>query len=282
MRDSDDQRELGAVRGYGGAGKYGFPRTRWTMVQRAGQGSSAALEWLCKAYLEPVHAFIQARGYSRDRAQDLTQEFFAREVLPARKVALLNNVDEKRRFRSWLIGAVRHHLSHMKDREGTQGRGPQPDSLDALLTEPGHGATPESAFLRSWALQVLKRGLDRLEREERERARKRPGELFAALRPLLVGPQGERPEYTGLADRFGRTVNSLKTDVSRLRTRLGDILYSEIADTLADPAEAGEELRFLLRALSPPAAGEPIWDRPGSRSGSRTRAGRVPARPSST
>ena len=58
-----------------------LPTTSWTMVSAAGLhscGSAEALNTLCAAYWFPVYAFIRRRGYGRETAEDLTQDFFAR------------------------------------------------------------------------------------------------------------------------------------------------------------------------------------------------------------
>jgi len=59
-----------------------FPTTRWTLVIAAGdphrKEARAALVSLCEKYWYPLYAYLRRRGYSADRAQDLTQGFFIR------------------------------------------------------------------------------------------------------------------------------------------------------------------------------------------------------------
>ncbi len=43
---------------------------------------------------------------------------------------------------------------------------------------------------------------------------------------------------------------SLRVRVFRLRRRFGDLLRQQIADTLADPNEADDEIRYLLSVIS--------------------------------
>ena len=61
-------------------GQARFLTTQWGVVAAAsGQGAMqarAALEGLYRTYCYPVYAFIRRRGYGRQDAQDLTQDFF--------------------------------------------------------------------------------------------------------------------------------------------------------------------------------------------------------------
>src|SRR5215471_21423367 len=92
-----------------------FFTTHWTRVLEARGNSpeaATALSELCAAYYAPVFAFIRAHAHGEDSARDLTQEFFAR--LLARPG--LDNLDPGRgRFRSFLLGAVKHFLADMRD-----------------------------------------------------------------------------------------------------------------------------------------------------------------------
>src|ERR1039458_8034034 len=101
----------------------GFMETRWTLVLRArGQSPAAqsALVELCEAYYAPVQTFIRQGGRAEEAARDLTQEFFAQ--LLARHG--LDGVEQDRgRFRSFLLGAVKHFLSNQYDRAQAAKRG---------------------------------------------------------------------------------------------------------------------------------------------------------------
>src|SRR5688572_14507768 len=100
-----------------------FATTHWTRVLEARGDSAeakAALSDLCAAYYEPVFAFIRKGVRDDDSARDLVQEFFARLI--ARHG--IGSVDPVRgRFRSFLLGAVKHFLADMRDRGATLKRG---------------------------------------------------------------------------------------------------------------------------------------------------------------
>ncbi len=110
-----------------------FVTTRWTQVLQA-KGDSvqarAALSDLCAAYYTPVQNFI--RYYTRrdeEAVRDLTQEFFANLLA---KGGLETLERGRGRFRSFLLGAVKHFLAHVREHESAakRGGGAQPVSLD--------------------------------------------------------------------------------------------------------------------------------------------------------
>ena len=114
MAFSDDQQRSSAVQ---------FSTTHWSVVLAAGQASSRsreALEKLCGTYWQPVYAYLRRKGYHTHEAQDLTQGFFARFL---EKNYLENVAPEKGKFRSYLLGAVKHFVSNERDRAQAKKRG---------------------------------------------------------------------------------------------------------------------------------------------------------------
>jgi RNA polymerase sigma-70 factor (ECF subfamily) len=76
--------------------------------------SRQALATLCQTYWPPVYAFIRRNGYDREQSQDLTQGFFT-QLLEKR---FLVEADQQRgKFRSFLLTAVKHFLANEWDRE---------------------------------------------------------------------------------------------------------------------------------------------------------------------
>ncbi|MGW8256508.1 MAG: hypothetical protein ACWGMZ_03385, partial [Thermoguttaceae bacterium] len=79
--------------------------------KRRSTEASHALAVLCENYWFPLYAFVRRAGYSVEDAQDLTQEFFAR--LLAKN--FLADADRRLgRFRSFLLGAMKHFLAKEK------------------------------------------------------------------------------------------------------------------------------------------------------------------------
>src|SRR3954468_13823854 len=146
------------------APSHAFAPTRWTLVLRArGESVEArgALSELCEAYYQPVFRFLRREGREEDAARELTQEFFARLLAGGG----LGAADPRRgRFRSYLLGAVKHFLADQRDREQRQkrGGGVRPESLDAstdtspMLQIADMASAPDDTFFdREWALAAM-------------------------------------------------------------------------------------------------------------------------------
>ena len=114
------------------------------------------------------------------------------------------------------------------------------------MVEEKSNATPEEVFERSWARTVLARVVDRL-RHEYEAADQ--GRRFSVLKVYLLAGEAPVP-YADSALDLGLTESAVKSAIYKLRQRYGEMLRSEIAQTLSDPSEVDDEIRYLLHALS--------------------------------
>ncbi|HEX7862459.1 MAG TPA: sigma-70 family RNA polymerase sigma factor [Verrucomicrobiae bacterium] len=235
-----------------------FGVTRWTLVVRA-KGDSpearAALAELCDAYYNAVLAFLRKERRNDDEARDLAQDFFAR-ILGGSGFA---GAEQGRgRFRSYLLGALKHFLIETRQRAHRQKRGGGivPESLDhsdsdsyddpSLQVADTNAASPDSNFDREWALEVMRRALNALEQEFKAKGK---ADHFEILKQWLAGDTS--PTSQGEAARkLGVTEGAFKVAVHRLRKRFGELVRSEIAETLRDPAQAEEELAHLIAALT--------------------------------
>src|SRR5262249_52737430 len=135
---------------------------------------------------------------------------------------------ERGRFRSYLLGALKHYLANEWDRERAQkrGGGQSPLWLDfeqgekRFQQEPSDTRTPEVIYERRWALMVLEGVLRNLEDEYKRSGR---GELFQHLRPLLTG-EGGRGDYAALGRKLATTEGAMKIAAHRLRRRYRELL----------------------------------------------------------
>jgi len=228
-----------------------FCTTRWTQVCLA-QADSAdgrrALGELCEAYYEPVLAFLQCELREADAAREVTHEFFARVLVGD---AFAKAERTRGRFRSYLLGAVKHFLSHQ--REGAlrkkRGGGVERVSLDddeaGASTVPDVRLSPDAAFDRQWALTVLARALAALRGECEDEGR---AELFERVKPWLTG-DAAHGEQAAQAAAAGLNANAFKVAVHRVKRRFRELVKAEIAGTLDDPAMIEEEMRALFAAL---------------------------------
>ncbi len=232
-----------------------FAATRWTLVLKARAGAAdpgAALSELCAAYYEPVRTFIRAQVRDPESARDLTQEFFARVL---RGGAFDRAEPERGRFRSFVLGAVKHFLADTRDRERAAKRGggsPHEPLEPGTATSPGLDPpdlarlAPDVLFDRNWALALLDRALVSL---AAEMAAGGKAAHFDTLKPWLTGDAAGLSQAEAAAQ-LGMNEGAVKVAVHRLRRRFREAVKTEIAQTLADAREVETELRHLLAAIS--------------------------------
>jgi DNA-directed RNA polymerase specialized sigma24 family protein len=273
-----------------GGGAARFVTTRWNLVLRAALAAPGsdppiaadgqplddesarqarqALAELCGQYWYPVYAFIRRRR-GAEHASDLTQKFILSLI---EKNSFAQADPSRGRFRSWLLGAVKHFLSNEARYEAAARRhaGSQL-SIDELVAErryacePRSEVTPEHLYDRAFSLCVLERAIERLGEELAARGQSR---RFEVIKRLLPGPELEDGAYAPMAASLGVSPNNFKKIVFDCRARFRAILEAVIADLIEVPdehdqqpepaaAEAkrtciAEEREFLARALSLP------------------------------
>jgi len=232
----------------------GFPATHWSVVLTAGHDSSPgaheALEQLCRAYWYPLYCYVRRQVGRAVDAEDLTQSFFA-HLLERNTLAKVSQ--DKGRFRSFLLAALRYFLADEWDKVRAQKRGGgcavvslnEAGAEDRYQRERGDELTAEQLYERRWAMAVLDRASIRL-REEFAAAGK--ATLGEALRNLQEDAAEAGP-YAEVAARLGMPVNTLKSHVHRYRQRFRELLCEEVAQTVATPADVADELRRLITVV---------------------------------
>lgn len=221
-----------------------FHSTRWTLVQRAGLRSDEggrALSELCDIYYEPVMRFILHRVGNEDRARDLTHSFFEGLL---NQGSLGSPDPERGRFRSYLLGAVKHFLSceHARTMAAKRGGGSEHVELkdDSQIEESDH-----ADFDRDWAHALIRRAHDALE-QEMEAAGK--GAQFQILRAWLDGSPAA-PRATAAAE-LGMSDNALKVAIHRLRQKFREKVRGEVESTTSSEISTDEEFRHLIEVIS--------------------------------
>jgi DNA-directed RNA polymerase specialized sigma24 family protein len=234
-----------------------FPATHWTCIVTARETGTpegrAALAELCKAYWYPVYALMRRRGHPASDAADLTQDYFTRLI----QGGLLRAANrDKGRFRAFLRSDCRFFLADLRDRDRARKRGGgvvwfaiDAEGAEARLgLEASDEMDPDRLFDRAWALSLLDRAFDGLERDEAGAGR---GAAFEHLKVFLT--EGSRAvPYAEIAEVLGTTAIAVQSSVARLRLRYRSLLRAEVAGTLAEPIEAeiDEEIRALYLALA--------------------------------
>jgi DNA-directed RNA polymerase specialized sigma24 family protein len=239
-----------------------FRTTHWTQVLAArGESTEArhALRDLCEVYYGPVEAFVGRYRAGHDDARDLTHEFFAR-LLEGNS---LKGVERTRgRFRTYLLGAVKHFLSDQVDRTLAEKRGSGQSPL-SLQASPGHhrserqehtpldvadphGFPPDAFFDRQWALAIVEKAMSVLQAESQDRGET---QRFEVLRRWLI-PSDDGATAAQAARSLDMNDGAFKVAVHRLRKRFRQLVQDRIASTVDGPEALQGELDYLIQALT--------------------------------
>jgi RNA polymerase sigma-70 factor (ECF subfamily) len=231
-----------------------FETTHWSLVSMAqasssdAAGAQHALETLCGAYWYPIYSFVRHQGHSPEDAQDLTQSFLA-EFIERQGFASADR--DRGRFRTYLLGALKHFLANEWHRNKAIKRGGginflEWDNLQAearYALEPAELCDPEMGYDREWALQLIERAKAALRQEAISQ-----GNLnqFEVLKGCLGG--GETPRIES-AKKLGLSEGAIKTAVHRLRQRYRTLIRAEVAETVQTRSEIDSEMRYLVSVL---------------------------------
>ena len=232
-----------------------FATTHWTVVLTAGNRSTpqsdGALEQLCRTYWFPLYAYVRRRGHTKEDAEDSVQAFFARFLA---KNYLEGLSAERGRFRAFLLASLKHFLINewKKSQRLKRGGGDAVLSLDwetadtkfqvAATNEP----SPDKVFDREWALALLAKVIERLQKECEADGK---AKLFEQLKIFLTAGK-DGTAQAEVAKALGMEEGAVRVAIHRLRKRYRELLRAEIAQTLADDADVDEEMRALFGAFS--------------------------------
>ena len=232
-----------------------FNTTHWTVILTARDANSPqaanALAELCSAYWYPLYAYIRRQGHDAHKAQDLTQEFFARLL----QKNLLDCVRRERgKFRWFLLSALKRFLINEWEYEHAAKRGGK-QSIVSLDEERAEGCyrqdvadhrTPEKLFDQNWAMTLLKRAERELLEEYAGRGQ---GVLFHHLKVFLSGDRAP-VSHADAGAALNMSEGAVKVAVHRMRQRYRECLREQIAHTVSSPAEVNEEIRQLLSVFA--------------------------------
>ena len=235
---------------------HSFQATRWTLVRSASGDSPEsrqALSDLCAAYYEPIVAFLRREGREASAAREVAQDFFAGLL---ERGGLAGADASRGRFRSYLLGALKHHLSGQRRHESRLKRGggaehialdaPPEDGSPALEIADSTPGSPDAGFDRQWALTVMHRALQTVEARF---ARSGKAAQFETLKGWLAG-NSDGLSQASAAAALGVSIGALQVMIHRLRKDFRAAVEAEIAQTLPAGEDPAAELSYLIEVLT--------------------------------
>ena len=230
-RDEPDQRELMDPWG----------RTQWSVVNAAGDESSADLDELWRQFVERYHAPVRQSvrralrgrpGWEED-AGDFFTYVFEKRVLAKADPA-------KGRFRCFMQGVIRNWAASQKREAG--GKGYEPPALDIPSEdEVSHAEAEEES---AWALHAFRTAIARTG----ELPGSQPRNAEIVLRLFGVPPY-ERTEREALRAELGLTENAFNVAAFRGREVLRDLVLEEIRSTTETPDDFENEKVVMIARL---------------------------------
>lgn len=217
------------------------------MAKADSEDGRRALADLCDVYYEPVVAYLRSVFRDAEAAREMSHAFFA-EMLGGGTIDAA--APERGRFRSYLLGAVKHFVAHQREAAGRMKRGGGIEAVSLDDAEAGampdvRQLSPDVEFDRQWARTVIARGMDALRTECVTEGREA---FFDAVSGLLSG-HANHGDQAALAASCGMSFDAFRMAVSRLKKRLRQCVKSEVAGTLEDPAVVQDEMETLFAAL---------------------------------
>lgn len=216
-----------------------FLTTRWTLVGKAvGSGDTEArkaMDDLFRIYWKPLYRYVRRMGKSPEDAEDLVQGFFGLIV----KGDGLRLADRERgRFRAFLLAGMKNFMVSEWRGEHRQKQGgfaahlslDLQDAETGLKLEVQDTRSPDRLFDKEWAMALLEKVINDLEREEPD---------FARWNPFL-SMNSERLPCAHMVQQLGMSEGAVRVAVHRLRKRYRERVRGEIAGTLEATTGGGE------------------------------------------
>jgi RNA polymerase sigma-70 factor (ECF subfamily) len=242
-----------------GGSRRSFPTTHWSLLVAVRgemtEGHRAVLNLLIERYWKPVYCYVRRRGHGNEDAKDLVQEFFTSWL----HRDLFGQANPNRgRFRSFLLSCLSNFLSNAHRAAHAARRRPEKGFVSVHQLTTGHKAalepvdqdTPEAAFQRAWAEELVLRVLKRLERECSETAKPDHYELFRQriIRPALEGCQA--PPMADLAKGLGLTEKQAANRLVTARRAYQRLLREEIRTFATSEDDMAAEIQDLSSFLT--------------------------------
>ena len=224
-----------------------FPTTMWTLVEQAKRGERASIDELVRRYATPMFCFLIRNGTDREEAKDIVGDIFLKIV--AGKFLGDRFIPRKHRFRSYVLQSLRN-----QKRDRVRGARHSPDVvalIEELLehadlhVERAKEDTPEEAFLRQEAYEILNKAID-LAREECVRGGY--GKHFAIMASYRLANPSRSWREVGAE--FGVDEEVARNLAKTAESKLGIALRKELRLDSTDEADVGLIIREFIDVFS--------------------------------
>lgn len=228
----------------------GFPSTHWSLLgEVAGAMSSnqrVALDTLIRRYRCPVYNYVRGRGFNRDEAEDLVQEFFANWLARG----LFGRADRTRgRFRDYLLASLRNFMANELRRRYAKRRWPDGGFLALDVDQRPGSDSPASGILRAHTAAITREVLATLEDECRETGKQAHFEIFR-LRMVLPALEGAEPvPMRALGARFELSEKQAANHLLTARRAYRRLLEARVSEFAASPEDLAAEMQELTGHL---------------------------------
>jgi len=228
-----------------------FANTRWSMVMHQASvdspEASRALDELAQRYWYPVYAYVRRCGHAPAIAQHITRTFL--HGLISQFPSSGREQPSHGHFRKFLLAQLNAFLGgdwrEAIGEDTSNALTPPPDLEARNQRDNAEAASPEQAYQRSFAFEVLARALRRLQSEARQTGHQ---EMYAALQPYL-SRDPVPGEYEQIAKHLHSPPLALVLALKRLRQRFRELAGQELADTVTSPEDLANEQAALHAAL---------------------------------
>ena len=233
-----------------------FQTTQWSQIRQLQEINenlhNSLLESLLKRYWSPVFWYIRKKGYEREVAKDLTQDFFHEIVLGHQ---LFDHADQsKGRLRNFLLVALERYLASYERKKSARKRHPVNPIIsleDVNLPEPAAEDNPEQAYCRAWAAELLDRTLVELCEICHRSGKIQEWSVFhdRVLDPIFN--DREQPSFKKICRLYG-IENETKASnmLTTVKRRFRSILRRHLRESVGSNDKVDTELMELLKIFS--------------------------------
>ena len=212
----------------------------------------AAMNRCIAGYWKPAFYFIRSKGYSLDRAEDLTQEFFLRFF--ARD--WIRRADAQRgRFRNLLLTMLTRFLADQGPRRAAKQK-EFDRRIIAVSTlvgerertfEPSNNETPDLVFMKQWAAATLGNVLRRVKEWCRDQGRPDWHEIFRMIHFPCAGERSATQQE--IAKRLNISRDRVRYGLEETNRQFVEFLRDEVSDQVSSPDEIEDEINEINRLL---------------------------------